>query len=577
MNTSTNVQQVTQVKMSSHAGRSFLRDASTYPTVLKMLGELVQNSIDSNASRIEVEFDRGENYCRVSDDGEGVSRKLFLEGLKSVGEGMKEVGKLGQFGLGKISVLDKCEISTFTSCPEPHSRGYNKWTLARKDIETQRENVTIPMEELKSLCHESRRTRAKGNTLKKVWWRSETEIFGLTKAAMISKISLDLLENEIQSNYSAAMGKKVVVHISFTDEKGELEERVVRSKSFEGKRLSTVIMTGEGGENAVFRIHLPTTQQREKVTRVNVRFGELDNPFRFTFAEFGRSSARHLLSDELLDALRKGYFQGEILSSHAKLTESRNCFRAGDDLVNFCILLEKWFKEHGRAHLEAQREEQSDERYQNLGRKSLAMLQKLFKNPEHADLSAVFKSFTKGSTGKGHKPRRGSLQDEPSISVEGGGKRVETSEEPRERTETPERDRPEHIPLTVIGPKGKKRKIVRGNSLGLQLAHGELGGDAASQLWELDCELGILTFNYTHPSWKELDRSDSALCALQELIVIKALTTECMPEEWREELRVCAEEEIKNLVPWLKMNRIMKLPNRKPRKKKASKDKKKAN
>ena len=53
----------------------------------------------------------------IRDDGDGVGQEEFDEALQQVCHSQKTHGKLGRFGIGLISPLDKCERSTFTSCP----------------------------------------------------------------------------------------------------------------------------------------------------------------------------------------------------------------------------------------------------------------------------------------------------------------------------------------------------------------------------------------------------------------------------------------------------------------------------
>ena len=547
------VKVTTLVSLLLHVGEAVMKLAGIYATVLEVIAEQVQNALDGNATRIEIEFNRRTNSYAVSDNGDGVDRQRFHQALQSVGKGIKTLDKLGRFGLGLISALGKCVYFTFTSCPAPHTKGYLEWILNTDDIKAQKTDVRIPMRLVPELRHESEKTKFRKNRTK-VWWRTQIVVMGLTCDKTISRLSPESLAEEIVTKYSTAMarcGAKVV--ISFTDSEGNTSKTIVRAKDFRGKKLPEVRLRSDEGGEAVFRLFLTRPHQRGS-SRVNLRFGNLGNDFRFSFANLARSQAKEILGDEVMAALRSGIFEGEILCENAELNPNRTCFNRDDALVGFCVSVEEWYQMHGKSHLDAQREERVGERYQQLGIKSMATLGQMLKDPDSAALLAVIKGFRKGTIGVGHVSHRGSLQDATSASVDGSETRTAEAEvEPRERLEKPEFEKKEHVPLTVQGPKGQRRRVVRNNSFGLQFAHDDLGGNHASRLWVLDCGEGVLTFNITHPLWAECDGSDAMVCALQENIVIQALTLETMPDPvWREHQRLFADEATIHFVSWLK-------------------------
>ena len=97
-----------------------------------------------------------------------------------------------------------------------------------------------------------------------------------------------------------------------------------------------------------------------------------------------------------------------------------------------------------------------------------------------------------------------------------------------------------------MGPRGKRRTLVKRDSMGLQFSHGEML--ESNKLWDLDTRLGILHFNTRHPTWVLCDRSDRKIRQLQETIAIQALTVEMMPEDWQETARLMADVVIDHLV-----------------------------
>ena len=66
----------------------------------------------------------------------------FEQALASVGKGIKAKDKLGKFGLGLISPLNKCERFYFTSAL-PGRRKAMKWEFVQNTIRNQSDTLTI--------------------------------------------------------------------------------------------------------------------------------------------------------------------------------------------------------------------------------------------------------------------------------------------------------------------------------------------------------------------------------------------------------------------------------------------------
>ncbi len=148
-------------------------------------------------------------------------------------------------------------------------------------------------------------------------------------------------------------------------------------------------------------------------------------------------------------------------------------------------------------------------------------------------------SFKKGSIGKEHYERKGGkLSVETSISVQGNvtGKSEggSSGDGPKDRPET---ENTSHRPMTVAGPKGSKRLIVRGNSLGLQYAYEPMY--SSDSLYVLDEETGTMTFNILHPLWNQCsEHSDKTVMRFQEHLTIQALTLKASPPDWAETAKI---------------------------------------
>ena len=79
--------------------------AKSYPYLLDVILETIQNAIDSGATRIAIAVDQKKRSVDIVDNGVGATKSKFEEALQSVCQTMKMRDKLGQFGIGLISPL----------------------------------------------------------------------------------------------------------------------------------------------------------------------------------------------------------------------------------------------------------------------------------------------------------------------------------------------------------------------------------------------------------------------------------------------------------------------------------------
>jgi DNA mismatch repair protein MLH3 len=77
--------------------RTYLRSTQILTSIPQIVSELVQNSLDAQASHIDVGINCEEWTCFVSDDGVGISN----EGLSMLAKG----GEQGRYGERAISRL----------------------------------------------------------------------------------------------------------------------------------------------------------------------------------------------------------------------------------------------------------------------------------------------------------------------------------------------------------------------------------------------------------------------------------------------------------------------------------------
>lgn len=517
-------------------GIALCRIANEYPTTLESLMEAVQNELDANANEIHILLNRKARNMIVRGNGDGVNKANFELALTQVCESVKERGKLGQFGIGLISPLGKCDYFTFTSCPkhDKEKQGYIEWHFKTESIRKQDKDVTVPSRFREDLIHKSLAPDGTRRGLTAVDWRTEVAIYKYDKDKLISRIpSAQALFDGIVERYGATMRRNNVrVSIAIINEDGSEDLATGKAKQFSGKKLPEVVVNHPDSGATTVRLYLARKTDKGYAGVVGV--GEADNDFRIRFNMFARSTK--LLDGVLVEALTSGIFEGEILSSKAKLNPNRKSFAEDQALLGFCESIETWYKEHGRKHFADAQEEREDQRYQQLGRESMIALEAMLQLPKYADLMDVINSFKRGTIGNGHhNPEKDTVlgkQKQKSVAVStanghsngggnGGG----------EKERNPAEERESHHPFTVAGPQGKRRTMVKSDSLGLQFSHTAMEG--SDRLWVLDMQVGVLHFNIRHPVWVAHEKSNRQVKQLQEFIAIQALHLEKMPEDWR--------------------------------------------
>lgn len=535
-------------RLGFHMGGAFCRVASDYPTITDVILEQVQNAIDANASIITVKLNRKTRHVAIRDNGDGVNREDFEQALRSVCQSGKAKDKLGRFGIGLISPLDKCQYFTFTSCHKSAVWGYKEWRFVTEDIRSQASEVLIPHIDREDLFFVSSPKKKAPNGKTAVLWRTEVNIFKYSDDKMLSRVaSASALSEAILERFGAAMRrKKVVINIHLVKEDGSTDSlEGVKAKQFTGRALKEVTIEEASAGRVTFRLFLAPKTTKGQHGKVIV--GESDNDYRLSFNMFARSAER-LLPEEVSAALRSGVFEGEILCEKVELSSTRTSFEKNDAFVGMCLALETWFKKHGAKYLDDNNEERRDQRYQQLGLQSLSQIENMLKEPIFSDLLSVLEGFALGNVGVGHTPPEKVVgkQSEATLSTRGlEAKKVDVDGGTRNRNEATTAQ-PKHHPFTSAGPRGQQRALVRRDSVGLQFSY--ITMDGSDRLWELDCRQGVLHFNVSHPIWVSCDGTDRKVRQLQETVAINALILQAMPEELQANMRFAFDEALPLMV-----------------------------
>jgi len=375
--------------MAFHEGLVLFRIADSYPFLFEngVVSELIQNAIDSEAANIWLWVNLKKRSIVVQDDGVGASVEQFNTALQRVGSSMKKKDKLGRYGIGLVSPMGKCAKFIFTSTTKKDPKAYTRWTFDCAEIEKTSSKIEIP--------HESVPEFQFSRTGKGTPWRTEMRIYQFRSDLRAQRFDADRLTQAIQERFSNAMKKRdVVVHVQVTAENGALLQWVIKAKEFRGTPLSRASKLGR--DSGVTDITLFLSPQK-KGHKGRVLIGEVDNDFRVDFQTFARSAGSDFISDEAVQVLTSGIFEGVITNSKIKLSPDRRSFERNSALAGFCKAIEEWVNEAGNAHVEEIKTCRREERFQILGTRSMRVLEALaLQDPLLLELIQSFKVGTHG-------------------------------------------------------------------------------------------------------------------------------------------------------------------------------------
>ncbi len=513
-----------------HEGQALIKVAATYATIYSILLELIQNSLDANASKIWITINQKISSITSRDNGDGVSEATFNRALESVFDSIKDRGKLGRFGIGMISPLGKCTSFSFTSSDS--SNKFHEWEFVTADIKRQRSDISIPCLDRNEISYNP--TRAKKEKGRFVDWRTMVKIKGFTAKQAMGSFSPEKLEREVLVRFSQSMrklGARIYIRV-----KGQTKDRdyeISVSSRFTGIKLEQATYKDQDGSSTSFELYV--VKKSGKAARGQVLIAQTGDPFTLPFSvltetEVGRKS----LPPAIAEALNSGLFEGIIQNDQISPDVDRKSFDESNDAIFYlCYHIETWWQEHGARVYEDLMDKGRHERYQDIGIRSMEALKEGIENDDTLKLfySYALDSLQEGTIGRGHLPKGKKeigKQENPSLSATPKGK--EESKTTAETKETPpEHDLPKHSPGSVQGPKGRRRTRVKNDSLGIQFSYELMEG--SRNLWDFDIKSGVLTFNTRHPVWERCEscktpsKRDKALIRLHTLVSSFVLTT----------------------------------------------------
>lgn len=507
-----------------HRGEALLNFARTYPSLMKTLIEMIQNGIDNEAKAIFVGIDLDNRQVVVSDNGVGTTKERFEQALVSIGKSVKDDAKLGRFGLGLVSPVDKCEAYAFSSVPKGEKAGLS-WTFRQAEIKRSHRLMTIPCKPIPGLPKLGKNFVHHLTGAFQTEYRTHIKLTKVTRDKQISLVDLDALESEVRQSLGAAMLRfGVRVRVVLIKE-GDKSVRDIDPVEFQGDPLEVLTYQDEDAGEVVFELYRAPWRGRGRQGKVSVM--ETSSNYGVPMSEVTRQARPGTFRDTVeppLEVLNSGFFEGYIKCANIQLNPDRKSFNYNDALHGFYLVLAQWYEDHGRDLFEAEQEESDRERYQKLGAKSLDKLKELLKGSlwKHFGRPAADPTGSEESPGDeagGTGQRPGSPEgDGPGIGG-GGNKKPTKSKKPMNPTAGGDGD-----------AGGKKRTTVSGNSQGLSFGYDELPGN--TRLWEFDFQTGTLIFNIRHPLWVRLDetkgrhgpRNDKWIMHLQEWLALELLS-----------------------------------------------------
>jgi hypothetical protein len=481
-----------------HMGSVLWRFATDYyDTLMLTIIEAIQNGIDADATSVLVGIDLKESRVVIADNGTGIKTELFRSALQSIAKTVKKTDRMGRFGLGLISPLNKCQRFTITSQPQDPEDGRpvtHRWTFVGKEIREQHDNVAIVYERVSAMpgIPTPFRSRARhvGTT-----WNTIVQLEEVTADKAIRTINLDEFEAQIRIKLSSGMRRAgTTVHIVLSDEQGTMSGRQVNPLEYNGERLPVAEMVG--ADCGTIRFELYRANKTGGQRRGQVVVMQTGDNYPVSWKEFRAQAmgSRYLAEfPEAFNVLSSGHFEGVIYIERAELGPDRKKFILSEALIDSYMHIALWFEEHGQQYYEIEQEAQRDERYQRLGQESLdKLIQKLNDDPR---LSMVLKELV----GPGSGPAR------PRQPSSGTGS---SSRKPRRTVVEPSGSRPSR-------PGSQPDKPT---PAALRFAYEQR--PAWDHLWEYDHDNATIVFNTLHPEWVRLDETNGKHTARHDQQII---------------------------------------------------------
>ncbi len=513
-----------ETTFSYHDGNVLTYLADRYPTVEAVLYEQIQNAIDEDAHRIEVVIDVGKHTINVYDNGNGASPQKIQEAMGSVAHSIKQTGKLGRFGIGMLSPAGKCALFRFTSRPAKGSHPYCTWTFDYRKLRSERSIGNIPAYIESDLAFNKYLEGEERKGKRYVWWRTHVEMQEITQDATVSAFSFETFKSGIVGRFRSDMLRlDARVWVTVVSASGEEAKKSFTASRFAGEALD-ITRLEMGGHVATFRLFVSPVISSKR--RGEIHVGEDGDKYRIPPKKFFMS-VYGILPDDIRNAFLSGVFEGEITSNRVTLNTERNAFIRNDYLLEFCVLLERWYKEIGVVHYEKVREQEQEERHARLSSRALEGLRPLLVDSQWRHLVNGFKveSVVKISELQNGV---GTIEEE-TLLLEHLDRRKKILGDKKGSVKRGRRGFRKNNPPGTLDENGTKKNSVRRNGVGLTFTRSDMQSSSEYCILHADC--GEIEFNRRHPYWMRCETTDTVLVKYMEMAAIRALVVHVQPSD----------------------------------------------
>lgn len=478
-----------------HEGEVLFGIADTYKSVLLAAVECVQNGIDAGATRIFVGIDQLERRVAICDNGNGISVGQFRGALLSIGKSVKKAGSLGQFGRGLVAPVNKCKTMKIISQPKnPSNEGVNCWLFIGEQLREQEKNLSIPHSKLDEFPNLPQPFEHAANDMRRgreraPQWRTMVLMDHVVNDRVIGAINLEELTYLIQNKLGRGMALKgTVVYIKLRNESGVIKQARLDPTKYTGQKLEPVVLDAglECGEVKfeLYKARLTGTQRigtvmispRDDLSGLTVK------EFRAQATGLGFYNRNNPEIKAAFQALTSGFFEGIIEVENLQLDPDRKNFVGDDRAKALCLMIEQWYIDQGKALMNDERAKKEEQRYSDLGDKSLTRLQERIRSGDE-DLAILGLM----------------LQDALPPSRLSSG-RKDRSERPLGKKAPTDDDKPKSQRRAYVRPK-QPPKESPGSPVSPFFNYSYEVLPGSGRLWEYDPETYTLTFNIRHPQW----------------------------------------------------------------------------
>lgn len=469
-----------------HIGQSLWKFAHDYPKLQDMLLENVQNAIDAGADRMYIGVDLKDRTVVICDNGEGVTEEEYHQALQSVARGKTDKNKIGQFGIGMISPLNKCGLMYFMSRPEGQ-RHVNSWRFVCEAIR-ESEDPNAPCEELDNFpplpapfaLAVDELQEATGD-VQSTKWRTVIRLEDLIEDSVITRLQISRLETAIINRFNQWIierGMQILVKVR--DGSGKIEQRKVTPKPFLGQKLETQVIETQHAGNVTFELYRSRTVNGAR-KGVGVKFTDpkrypiLAEEVEGQLLDNEEMLGYYTLAKEGLEALRSGLFEGLVHIENIQAKRDRRGFELGDAFKSLCLAINSWYNQTGISYMSSHREERVEKDFSELSQDVMEQLLRSFNDNERLlDLAAELEERL------------------PKVRAQQAAKEKQAQEEGKERTA-----RRSSPTKRVVKPRESKKPTDQtGQPVLPRFAYDML--EDSLNLWEYDIESGVLTINLLH-------------------------------------------------------------------------------